>query len=123
MIDATGDSFGTALLLTLLVTALVGVIAWFALGLLRRVLQVRPGTAPSVRHRPAGRLKVAQSVALGTRERVVLLVDDEREYLLGVAAGSVRLLESRAREAAESTPEEDIGTSPRKSVDEEPTIR
>lgn len=123
MIDATGDSFGTALLLTVLVTALVGALAWFALGLLRRVLQVRPGTAPSVRHRPAGRLKVAQSVALGTRERVVLLVDDEREYLLGVAAGSVRLLESRARESVQPAAEDTFESSPDQAPTGAPTIR
>ena len=90
-------SFGAALLWTVTATALVALVAWAALTLLRRALAGR-GARLALPRRPGGRLRVVQSVPLGARERAVVLVDEEREYLLGVAAGSVRLLSSRALE-------------------------
>ena len=92
------SGLGAALLGTLGATVVVAIVAWGALALLRR-LGVGVGGAPhrgSGGARPRRRLRVIQSLPLGTRERAVLITDGEREYLLGVAAGGVRLLERRA---------------------------
>ena len=107
--SAVDTSFGVTLLWTLAATVIVAVVAWIALGLLRRVLQSgRPGG--SSRSRAGGRrLRIVQSLPLGTRERAVLIEDGEREYLLGVAAGGVRLLASQP--LGEFAPTEDHAAS------------
>ncbi len=82
-------------LATVLALALVLGLAWLVLRTLRRLqpgLGGRPGGAPQVLH----------SAGLGPRERLVLVQHRGREYLLGVSAGGVQLIDRW--EAAEPPP-------------------
>jgi flagellar biosynthetic protein FliO len=68
---------------------LVLLLAWVALRLLSRTVHGRGGGG-------AGDvLRVERVLALGARERLVLVRHGERQLLLGVTAGSIRLLQSR----------------------------
>lgn len=59
----------------------------------------------SLRGRGAGPLRVVQAVAVGSRERVVIVDAQERRLLLGVTAHRVELLaELRATDTPDSTP-------------------
>ena len=89
MNEATSGGFPLALLSTVIALAAVLAIAWLALRLLARA-----GVGGAVR--PGGRLKVLQSVPVGTRERLVLVRYEAREYLLGVTAGGVSVIERGA---------------------------
>lgn len=80
-----GGGFPLSLLMTLLALAGVLVLAWVLLRAFARFAGVRGGGD--------GRLEIVRSVAVGARERVVLLRHDGHDYLLGVAAGGITLLE------------------------------
>jgi len=115
--------FTSALLGALGATVVVALIAWAALSVLRRVIG-RAGVRGAGQERRGGRLRVVQTVPLGTRERAVLVVDDEHEYLLGVATGGVSLLASHPREtgkvpAVAST--DDAGTPEGRSASPSPS--
>jgi len=83
---------GMPLVRVLLALALV-LGAVFAAAKLSRRMGVAGSTA-------SARLDVLAQVALGARERAVLLRVGEREVLVGVATGSVRLLLELPRDAA-----------------------
>jgi flagellar biosynthetic protein FliO len=70
---------------TLLALVSVLVLAWFIIRLLARI-----GIGKTSSN---SRLRIRQSVPIGARERLVLLEFDGNEYLLGVTAGSISVLE------------------------------
>lgn len=87
----------TPLLTTLLALGFVLALAWVSLRLLRRFQ--RSGAAP------AATLEFVRALPVGARERVVVIRHRGTEYLLGVAAGSVQVLDrfsvgERAEDAA-----------------------
>ena len=86
MSDANG-SLLVSTAIAIVATALVLLLAWFSIRWLSRMN--RFGT-PS-----ENRLRIVQSVAVGSRERVVTLRDERCEYLIGVTPGGITLLERR----------------------------
>jgi len=74
------NGFPTTLILTMLALATVLVVAWVILRGLAKM---------GVASNRNGRVKVVESVPLGSRERVVLIEVDSKEYLIGVSSGGV----------------------------------
>jgi len=76
-------------LVTLVALAFVLALAWLLLRLFKRVITPRTvhGQMP---------LDVIQAVALGGRERLVIVRQGHHEYVLGVTAASVNLIDKRA---------------------------
>lgn len=79
--SGTLGALGGSLIALLLVVALILALAW----LLRRL----PGGAL----RPHRDLRVVAQLAVGVRERVVVIAVGEQQFLLGVTAESVNLLQ------------------------------
>ena len=79
----------SSLLVTALALAFVLALAWLFLRLLKRATTLRAvdGRVPP---------QVLQAVPLGGRERLVVVRDGEHEYVLGVTAASVSLIDKRA---------------------------
>lgn len=90
----------SSLLVTVLALAFVLALAWLFLRLLKRSTALRSvdGRLPP---------QVVQAVSLGTRERVVVLRHDGHEYLLGVTASQISLLDKRRLAADAAEPAED----------------
>lgn len=80
-------SFAAQLGGTALALVVVLALAWFGLRALKR-LQLRAGSAGG-----GEAIVVLRSVSLGARERVVALRYRDHEYLLGVSASAVSLLD------------------------------
>ena len=87
--DAVGAGLWSSLLVTVLALAFVLALAWLFLRLLKRATTMRSidGRVPP---------QVVQAVPLGGRERLVVVRDGEHEYVLGVTAASVSLIDKRA---------------------------
>ena len=79
----------SSLLVTALALAFVLALAWLFLRLLKRATTLRAvdGRVPP---------QVLQAVPLGGRERLVVVRDGATEYVLGVTANSVSLIDKRA---------------------------
>ncbi len=77
------NTFPTQLIATIAALVIVLVIAWLCIKLLAQVTK---------KSRAGYRIKVIESVPVGTRERLVLASIDGEELLLGVTADSVTLL-------------------------------
>ena len=79
----------SSVLVTLVALAFVLALAWLFLRLLKRATTLRAvdGRVPP---------QVLQAVPLGGRERLVVVRDGEHEYVLGVTAASVSLIDKRA---------------------------
>jgi len=90
----------SSFLVTLLALAFVLALAWLLLRLFKRAMTPRAvnGQAP---------VNVIQAVALGGRERLVIVRQGNHEYVLGVTAASVNLIDKRAIEAGEDAPVEE----------------
>ena len=90
----------SSLLVTALALAFVLALAWLFLRLLKRATKLRSvdGRAPP---------QVVQAVPLGGRERLVVVRDGGHEYVLGVTAASVSLIDKRP--VAPSLPAESDG--------------
>lgn len=84
-----GAGLWSSLLVTMLALAFVLALAWLFLRLLKRATTLRSvdGRAPP---------QVLQAVPLGGRERLVVVRDGDHEYVLGVTAASVSLIDKRA---------------------------
>lgn len=80
------NSFPTTLLFTLLALILVLVLAWFAI---RMLSQLSGGKLRG------GRIKLAHTLPLGAREKIILVECDDKAYLLGVTAHSISLIDER----------------------------
>jgi len=72
--------------MTIAALALVLALAWLLLKML---------AAGGVAKSRSGRLRIRDTIALGTRERLVVVEHDNHEYLIGVASGAVTLLEKK----------------------------
>jgi len=78
----------SSFLVTLLALAFVLALAWLLLRLFKRVMIPRTASGQTP-------LNVIQTLALGGRERLVIVRQDNREYVLGVTAANVSLLDKR----------------------------
>jgi len=87
-----GSGGGFGMLRVCLALALVLATVYAAAWLMRRLRNGAGSSAPG--------LTIVAQVSLGARERAVMLRVGERHLLLGVAAGSVRLLHDMAVEPA-----------------------
>lgn len=93
---AASPGVAGSLVSTVLALCFVLALAWLVLRGLKRLQAGRFGAAGSDVPR------VLRSVSIGPRERLVTVRYRDREYLLGVAAGGVSLIDSTA--SAESVP-------------------
>ena len=86
---AASAGLWSSLLVTMLALAFVLALAWLFLRLLKRATTLRAvdGRVPP---------QVVQAVPLGGRERLVVVRDGGHEYVLGVTAASVSLIDKRA---------------------------
>lgn len=85
--DDTAPSLALQLGSTALALALVLLLAWLALRLLKRMQSGRAGVAG------APGIEVLRTTALGPRERLVSVRYRGREYLLGVTAAQVQVID------------------------------
>ena len=90
----------SSLLVTALALAFVLALAWLFLRLLKRATTMRSidGRVPP---------QVVQAVPLGGRERLVVVRDGATEYVLGVTANSVSLIDKRVAPLTRTTPPDD----------------
>lgn len=79
------NNFPTSLLFTLLALAVVLALAW---------IMLRGLSSLSVTKSRGGRFEILDTIALGSKERLVLVRLDEKEILLGVTANSVRRIDN-----------------------------
>ena len=86
--SALDTGLWSSLLVTMLALAFVLALAWLFLRLLKRATTLRAvdGRVPP---------QVVQAVPLGGRERLVVVRDGGHEYVLGVTAASVNLIDKR----------------------------
>lgn len=86
--SALDTGLWSSLLVTMLALAFVLALAWLFLRLLKRATTLRAvdGRVPP---------QVVQAVPLGGRERLVVVRDGGHEYVLGVTAASVSLIDKR----------------------------
>lgn len=84
MNDSVSNGFPVTLLFTILALVFVLILAWFAIRLLAHLASGKSRN---------GRLRVSHTMPLGNREKLVLLECDDREYLLGVTANGISLID------------------------------
>ncbi len=80
--------FPMLLLLTVLALVVVLVLAWLAIRTLASMNNTRTGSSKAV--------KVMQTVAVGNRERLVLIQYKGADVLLGVTPGGITVIDSDA---------------------------
>jgi len=97
---AADTKLWSSFLVSLLALAFVLGLAWLLLRLFKRAMTPRAvnGQMP---------VNVLQAVALGGRERLVIVRQGDHEYVLGVTATSVNLIDKRALGAGERSSIED----------------
>ena len=100
------ESFLMSFLSMLVALAVVLALAWFALRFLRTRLQ---GGASSGDAGPGEALKFVRALAVGTKERVVVVEHRGERWMLGVTAGGISTIahwpaEHRTRAVAERGP-------------------
>lgn len=83
------NNFPTTLILTIIALAVVLVVAWLLLRGLKSM---------GVAQNRNGRIKIIESVPLGSRERIVLVRLDAKEYLIGVSAGGLVQIQTAVSE-------------------------
>lgn len=71
---------------TILALIAVLIIAWFGIKFLSTLNRLHPSASK--------RMQIIQTVAIGSRERLVLLRYRERDILLGVSAGGISVLDN-----------------------------
>jgi flagellar biogenesis protein FliO len=84
----------SSFLVTLVALAFVLALAWLLLRLFRRLMKPRAASGQMP-------LEVVQALGLGGRERLLGVRHDQREYVLGVTAASVSLIDKRVLGAQE----------------------
>ena len=83
------DNFAGQLVSTLIALAIVGVLAWFSIALLKRIQEGR-ARQPGV---PFDALpRFVRALPVGPKERVVVIHYHGEELLLGVTSGGIQLL-------------------------------
>lgn len=94
------SSFPAELLSTLFALAVVAVLAWASLALLRRLQQGR-----GARRAGSGAdLRFVRALPVGAKERVVVVQYRGDEWLLGVTAGGISLLSRAPIDTPSATP-------------------
>ncbi|CAG1015602.1 hypothetical protein BURC_00998 [Burkholderiaceae bacterium] len=93
MTDST--DLATNLLSTAVALIIVLALAWVSLRALKRFQQGRAGSGAGSDELP----QVMRSVGLGPRERLVTVRYRGRDYLLGVTAASINVIDSHAAQA------------------------
>ena len=93
-------SLWSSVLVTMLALAFVLALAWLFLRLLKRATTMRSvdGRTPP---------QVVQAVPLGGRERLIVVRDGDHEYVLGVTAANVSLIDKRAAPSSASLADHD----------------
>ena len=93
-------SLWSSVLVTTLALAFVLALAWLFLRLLTRATTMRSvdGRTPP---------QVVQAVPLGGRERLIVVRDGDHEYVLGVTAANVSLIDKRAAPSSASLADHD----------------
>lgn len=89
------DNFPTTLLLTIFALAIVLVVAW---------LIIRGLASMGMAQNRNGRLKIIESVPVGSRERIVVLEFNSREYLVGVTANGMVQLDAEKTTSPQTPP-------------------
>jgi len=74
----------TSIIMTMAALALVLVAAWLIL---------RGVSSMGMTKSRGGRLEILETIAVGSRERIVIVRCDEKEYMLGVTASNIQQLE------------------------------
>lgn len=97
-----GTSFPAEILRTLLALAVVALLAWACLALLRRLQQGR-GMAGNAR--AGSELRFVRALPVGAKERVVVVQYRGDECLLGVTSGGISLLARTPIVTADPPPE------------------
>ncbi len=69
---------------TILALIIVLIVAWLAIKMLAKLNRVNPNGVKAV--------KIRQTIAVGSRERLVIVRYRDRELLLGVTAGGISVL-------------------------------
>jgi flagellar protein FliO/FliZ len=90
----------TNLVSTAIALVVVLALAWVSLRALKRFQHGRPGGVDS-----AELPHVMRSVGLGPRERLVTVRYRGRDYLLGVTAGAISVVDSHAVDATPTLPD------------------
>ncbi len=80
-----------SLMITLLALVFVLVLAWLTLKFLAKLNRNSIG---------GGRMQVLQSQAVGSRERIVIMKVDDKEYVLGVTANGISVIDAMPSEVA-----------------------
>ena len=93
--EATG--LAGSLLTTLVALVVVLAIAWLTLRLWARLSGGRVASGGA-----SGRVRIVQSVPVGTRERLVIARHGGSEYLLGVTAGGISVVSRTTLPAEEA---------------------
>jgi flagellar biogenesis protein FliO len=78
------DNYLLELLFMLMALILVVVMAWFLLKGIKLF---------HTEHGDGNKMKLSLSLPVGTRERIIVLTYRESEYLVGITAGGMRLLD------------------------------
>jgi len=97
------DSFLMSMLSMLIALAVVLALAWFALRFLRTRLQ---GGTSSDGAGPGEALKFVRALAVGTKERVVIVEHRGERWMLGVTAGGISTIAHWAQERGTHAPAE-----------------
>jgi flagellar protein FliO/FliZ len=109
------ESAGSVVQMVLSLAAVVAVIlglAWMT----RRMQGLRGASN--------GALRVKATIAVGMKERVVLIEASGRQFLIGVAPGQVRLIETLGAASEEPAAVQDLGaTSPAGGAGAPPSLR
>ncbi|MEE9335086.1 MAG: flagellar biosynthetic protein FliO [Granulosicoccaceae bacterium] len=71
----------TSIIMTMIALAFVLVAAWLIL---------RGVSSMGMTKSRGGRLEILETIAVGSRERIVMIRCDDKEYLIGVTANNIR---------------------------------
>jgi len=97
-LGSAGGGLWSSFFVILLVLILISALAWLLPRLLKRTIALR------TRDGQASSLRVIQTVALGARERLVIVRRGDQEYVLGVTAASVNLIDKHGIHPADPPP-------------------
>lgn len=97
---ASDPGLAASLLSTTVSLVFVLLLAYAVLRLVKRFQSGKRGAGPSVHDTP----QVLRTVALGARERLVVVRYKERDYLLGVTPGAVTRLDADPAAPAQAKP-------------------
>jgi len=98
----SNTSFALSLLITVFALVAVLALAW---------LSIKAFASVSKSNLKGGRIKLLQSLPLGSRERLALIRLDDKELLIGVTASGITLLTSQTPAYPETRVADKISTT------------